>query len=724
MNERQGKPTEQVGDQGPVFLDLQPGRTGPDTQVAEDDPLTTALVAILEDVKLVKRVKDLWALGLTRRDPWDRRAERAREIMRNKLWRSEHEAQVRVRLNRLRGIILNMKAQITETEPTVRVRPVGGGDEGVAEVLNGAMRWSLERGPDQSHIDRAIDDVLETGLGVLVEHWDPNLNNGKGDLRAYRVDPRHIVVDDETRSDQWEDASYIIRAERRRMDDAEMAFPSLAGKFTPEKPNASLFPRRQDDTTISKGDDDYYNQQRSSTSAGSLSGEAATEGPYREEFVVQKEFWYKRIVKHKVRFITDTAVALLLGLDDSLEEAGIYPLPADVSVPSHARDVQVHVIDWTTVEWWLATVIGEHLVQHIKSPYPDGHPFVFITARMNDDSPYPTGEVEYLEGWQDLWGLVWSIILENAIVTKNSGGYYERGSLTPEQTEGLRQLGAKPGVWQEVATGALSGNKMREVKPSPLPRALYDFAREMRNEPDSIAVQYEVQRGDSPFATSGKGLLALQSTARRGELLRQRMISRGLSILGMKRVHNMQAFFTEERLMRILAPNGDTEFAVVNQPIIDKMTGDVTKAKDLQASEFDVVIVIDAARDMSRREQVQQVTYLHDRKIVDDEYLLKALELPGWQDILARKRSRDAMEAMLANPQLSMLLNLLWNDKDALKTMLGYAATKGLVDQTGNPTQEQQMAEPVPQRGPQRPGRGMGLVLGAPKGGAVAQGMV
>ena len=91
---------------------------------------------------------------------------------------------------------------------------------------------------------------------------------------------------------------------------------------------------------------------------------------------------------------------MILGIDPGAERSGIVLMGGDGELgsraetvpnpdilPEHARDVKISGITWDEVQWWVATVIGDNLVQHVRSPYPDGHPFTFFTNRMNDDSP-------------------------------------------------------------------------------------------------------------------------------------------------------------------------------------------------------------------------------------------------------------------------------------------------------------------------------------------------
>lgn len=674
-------PVEEVGLVGQAL-----GTEGPETQGRGPSAFIALLRKRYTELQLVERVNALFQDGVDARREWDETASRVRDIMRSEMWpaaASTVAPEVRVQINRVRPTMLQMKSQLMQTKPSIAVRQQSPEDEDMSWVFHRQMQWSIESGQDQRILSRAMDDFGEVGIGITRDKYDTKLEDGQGDLVTQWIDPRHMVVDPNARGDGWADAWWFMQIERMRVEDAYELYPEFTGEVETEERDPTLFPERSDDPRRPRRSVDYGTQVQSMGFGGMLGTGGKDTRPFSGTFCVVKEFWYKRLVTRKMRFITDEIIAMSLGLPELFQDAGLWPIPEGMEFSDPEFDVIRH--DVTDVEWWIASTIGKSLVQHVRSPYPLGHPFTFFTNRMHADSAWPSGDAEPMIGPNDLLNKLYSMMVENVAKTKNSGFLAEEDALSPSQMEDLKRLGHVPGHIALVQRNALREGRLQEAKPAQLPRGLFQLTKDLEQQLDFQAQQFEVNRGGTPYPTSGKGILALQATGKTMEQLRSHVFSFGMTDWARKRLAHMQHFFTEPKMLRIVGEAGEERFVEVNQPVHDTQGNMVKRLRDLSVGRYDVMVKIDSSKDMTRREQVEVASWLYLQKIGDAQFVLEKLEIPEKDAILQRMAARSAVEMLvqkaqqdpalgqalqyLQNPEMVALLTQIANDPNALRAM-------------------------------------------------------
>jgi hypothetical protein len=63
------------------------------------------------------------------------------------------------------------------------------------------------------------------------------------------------------------------------------------------------------------------------------------------------------------------------------------------------------------------------------------------------------------------------------------------------------------------------------------------------------------------------------------------------------------------------------------------------------AGKFDVKVTTGSGLPFSKQDKVSKAFELFDRQVIDDEELMKALDFPNWETVLARVQEKKAAQA-------------------------------------------------------------------------------
>ena len=462
---------------------------------------------------------------------WGREAEEARRYYRSNQWRDMTERErkriIPLTINIIRQPVNRMVATILDAEPIVNPLGRHEKDHDLAKMLTQAVQWTRDEENNwYNDLEEGITDMIHVGEGYLEEKFDWTASGGKGMPRAEWIDSRFLVFDPMSKFWQREDAGYIIKFVPRTCK-------YLEGKYKEELDGEKV--RADVPDFFLSGYDQMrykdYNKQYGRYPEQGRGGDAE----WMENMAYERVMWHKKIVWQD-RFI-DQKGGLILGKDgEPISKKAALGL--DKSEKRHIRHVKI-----PTTELWETVGVNSHEVKHEISEYdvsmgghgeyPISH---FSYVRMRDRAR-AMGEIQFLMGLQDMHNRTASRWIEQLLVAGTNMVVSTKGSLPAESKEKLLTISDKPMQHIEVYPGfqppqVMAGN--------PTGAQLFATGTQMFQQWfDQLAGDYQVNRGDMPYQTSGKGIRALQSSADLINVLTRRHVESGLRQATILRIGNI-----------------------------------------------------------------------------------------------------------------------------------------------------------------------------------------
>ncbi len=121
--------------------------------------------------------------------------------------------------------VTNKVAAFQDNFPEATVLPREAADEDSARTLTAVIPAILERNNFRETYRRTTTDKVKNGSGITTVVWDPELENGLGDVAIRRIDPLNIFW--EPGVEDIQQSADIFTVELRRNDDLIAQYPDI-----------------------------------------------------------------------------------------------------------------------------------------------------------------------------------------------------------------------------------------------------------------------------------------------------------------------------------------------------------------------------------------------------------------------------------------------------------------------------------------------------------------
>ena len=121
--------------------------------------------------------------------------------------------------------ITNKVADFQDNYPEATILPREASDENAAKQLTAVIPAILEKNGFRNIYRLACTDKVKNGTGIYSVTWDPQLENGLGDVSIRRVDPLNIFW--EPGVEDIQQSANVFVAELRRNDDLTAQYPGI-----------------------------------------------------------------------------------------------------------------------------------------------------------------------------------------------------------------------------------------------------------------------------------------------------------------------------------------------------------------------------------------------------------------------------------------------------------------------------------------------------------------
>ena len=664
--------------------------------------------------KEVQESKELWTQYNTSRDTWAQKFQEAIEFRAGAQWTKEQQemleakGQAPIVVNRIHPIVETAKSLLTYNSPQFRSTGREDSDRRTSKVFSDLFQYMWEISQGDLELKQAIDDYYVGGMGVMQVYQDPDADLGKGEVMIKSCDPLNLYIDPNSKDKFCRDAAHIIYAQYMTDEHAEQVYPEYSNIIA----NAAEEPEASDDypaTSLSK--------QSSQIFPGDVEDRAHTVRRYLErytreihqyynvfepfsnrEYVYDSDEYeeYNQSLYVRLRKVTgeETIIWQPEAVEDlmrTLEEEGALfhlalppmqmnpqtgqPIPQEpirvagqedengipgtttAILPTTAEEligleqIMSNEVDVPRIK--LVASVGDSLLYHRILPCED-YPIVPI-MNVHLRTPYPESDVRLYRPLQEYINKIRSLIISHASSSTNVKLLIPRGSVDKRQIEE---------EWGRAGTAVIEFDAELGAPivagPVPLPNELYKNEADAKADLEYGFGIYELMQGGGKGAPSTyRGTIVVDEFGQRRIKSRRDDIEDALNQVGKVAIPLMQQLYTEEKVIRLVQPNGTEKEERFNFYAEDA-NGEVAKFHDVSTGSYDIVVVSGSTLPTNRMALLNNYMEMYKMGLIDQVEVLKKSEIVDIEGVLERSGQMQQMQAQ--NQQLQEELKKVKGD--------------------------------------------------------------
>jgi hypothetical protein len=308
--------------------------------------------------------------------------------------------------------------------------------------------------------------------------------------------------------------------------------------------------------------------------------------------------------------------------------------PQQVQQVTYQELIDLEMIDVVrsqTKRVQMDVVIGDQLLFR-KLLASDNYPVVPIMNGFTR-SPYPTSDVRQVRPLQEFINKTRSLIMAYTANATNQKVIVPAGSVDLDDFEVK---------WNKAGMAVLEvdmdDGQVPIIPPlPPLPSGLFSAEQSAMQDIDHHLGLYELMSGNAQSAPpTYKATIAIDEFGQRRIRSKLMDIEGGLRRIGQVAVQMMQSFYKTEKIARIVQPNNSmTEYAI-NKRLYDDKGAEIEVINDITRGSYDIVVVAGSTLPTNRFAQLEFYMDAYDRKIIDQQEVLKKTDVFDSEGVLQR----------------------------------------------------------------------------------------
>ena len=633
------------------------------------------------------------------RSKWAKQATEDNEFRNGLQWKDEQVKTLRERaqepivVNVVHSAVEQAKAMLTTNKPRFQSTGRENSDAETGKVFSDILAWIWDNSDGSTVLKQCVDDYYVKGIGAMYAYYDPNADLGKGEVILKSINPHDLYIDPASKDPFCQDSAHLIVAKKHMRSQLLLEYPDYSdiianavqtNHIAPEV--RTRFGLHDEQTTSITGNDRRYADEDIELEV--IERYTKVKHPYvkayntidNEEKLMTDEEFVSYITQPAARvttegkeeFHTDTA---MVDQYQNLKEqtGGIYHMvqnpisgqpvmqPGEesegmipgsttvVEMITYEELIKLGIITTNTItvdRVQCCVSVGDEKLYQVVYPI-EHYPIVTFMNRHNRN-PYPISDVRLVKGLQEYINKIRSLIVAHASSSTNVKLLIPRGSMNKKQLEsewaraGTAVIEYDPELGQPIVAG-----------PVPLPNELYKNEADAKADIERILGIYALMQGDQSAAPQTyKGTVAMDEFGQRRIKSKKDDIEAGLNQIAKVVVQYIQAYYTSEKLFRLLQPNNMSKEFSINQDIYDKITGQfVGRLNDVTVGKYDVVVVSGSTLPSNRWARFEYYMQLYQSGIVDQVEVLKQTDVADMQGVLQRADQRNKMAAQIQQLQ-------------------------------------------------------------------------
>jgi len=645
------------------------------------------------EVKRSERLLDNYHEG---RATWATQAMEDDEFRNNQQWKTSHKnvlskrSQVAIVDNIIYPAVEQAKALLTANKPKFQSAGRDDSDNKVGRIFSDIMAYIWDISNGSVELKQVVDDYYVKGMGVMQAYVDGMADFGKGEIKIKNIDPLDFYLDPNSKDPFARDSACMIIAKRITDEQIKTVFPTVADKM--------------DQMTTCSGNNRYPTTMRDGSEDQQIGPTEDSDGYYKHYEIIDRyekvklpyfhildsltgeenimnEKGFEEFAQEPAMFMEtvegvkpvteDRAVMELLQIYEST--GGVYHMMQDPvtgqptimpgeehegAIPGSTTrltpvtntemiDEGVIVLNQVIVDRIKRVLsIGGLLVDHSIMDIDD-YPIVPLMNRHNRN-PYPMSDVRFVKPIQEYINKLTSLIIAHASSSTNTKLLIPRGSMDRKQLEeewsraGTGVIEYDPELGQPIVAG-----------PIPLPNELYRNKEDAKTSIYQILGIHPLSQGDPSAAPQTyKGTVAIDEYAQRRIKSKLDDIDEMLNQVGRIVVQLIQQTYTDEKVIKLMQPDGRTSEALLNRPVFDDFTGEIVgRINDITIGKYDLIVVSGSTLPSNRWARFDYYMTLYEKGIIDQVEVLQQTEVADTEGVLERTAIIGQQQQMISQLQ-------------------------------------------------------------------------
>ena len=657
----------------------------------------------VETPEEVETTRELFTDYKTARELWAQKFQESVEFRAGAQWTNEERdvlearGQAPIVVNRIHPIVETAKSLLTYNSPQFRSTGREDSDRDTAKVFSDLFQyiWQISSGDEE--LKKSIDDYYVGGMGVLQVYQDPDADMGKGEVYLKSINPLDVYIDPNAKDVYARDAANILVTTYMTDEQAMQVYP----EFYDIIEQSAMHPDESDDHPVTNlaategqlfdtdGTETVHNRrQYIERYTKEMHCYYNCYEPFSQrEFLLDEEEYLEYLSKMYVKVKTIKGEEVILFEDESvedmfkvIEEIGPLfhyeladpqydeqgqPIPQKpIRVPGEEDENSIPgsttiLIPMTVEELEgtgtivcnkieecrvkLVVTVGDKLLYHRLLPTED-YPIVPL-MNVHHRNPFPESDVRLYRPLQEYINKIRSLIIAHASTSTNVKLLIPRGSADLNQIEQ---------EWSKAGTSVIEFDAELGAPivagPVPLPNELYKNEADAKYDLEYGFGIFELMQGSGKSAPSTfRGTMVVDEFGQRRIKSRRDDIEGMLNQLAKVAIPLIQQLYTEEKVIRLIQPNGDEKEQKFN--FYKEMdNGDVKRFHDIGAGRYDIVVQSGSTLPTNRMALLNTYMQMYQMGLIDQTEVLKKSELVDLDGVMERsgqmKQMQQQMQAM------------------------------------------------------------------------------
>ncbi len=615
------------------------------------------------------------------RATWATQAMEDDEFRNNQQWKKAHKdvlaqrSQVPIVDNIIYPAVEQAKALLTANKPKFQSTGRDDSDGKVGRLFSDIMAYIWDISNGNVELKQVVDDYYVKGMGVMQTYVDGLSDFGRGDVKVKSIDPLDLYLDPNSKDPFARDSACIIVAKRITDEQIKTVYPFIADRVgemmtcssNNRYPSTSRDGSEDQQVGPTEDDDGYYKHYEvidryekvklpyfhildSITGEENIMNEEGFNEFLEEPAVVME-------TAQGVQHVTENNAVLEL-LQVYQSTGGVYHMMQDpqtgqptmmpgeehegaipgtttrLTIVTNAEMIEEEVIVLNRVmvdRIQRILSIGGLLVDNLIMDV-DEYPIVPLMNRHNRN-PYPMSDVRFVKPIQEYINKLTSLIIAHASSSTNTKLLIPRGSMDRKQLEeewsraGTGVIEYDPELGQPIVAG-----------PIPLPNELYKNKEDAKVSIYQILGIHPLSQGDPSAAPQTyKGTVAIDEYAQRRIKSKLDDIDEMLNQVARVVIQLIQQTYTDEKVVRLMKPDGRTTQATLNKPVYDDFTGEIVgRVNDVTIGKYDLIVVSGSTLPSNRWARFDYYMQLYQAGIIDQVEVLEQTEVADTEGVLER----------------------------------------------------------------------------------------
>ena len=651
----------------------------------------------------VQYTRELFHDYKSARELWAQKFQESVEFRAGAQWTNEERdvlearGQAPIVVNRIHPIVETAKSLLTYNSPQFRSTGREDSDRETAKVFSDLFQYIWQVSAGDEELKQAIDDYYVGGMGVLQVYQDPDADLGKGEVYIKSINPLDVYIDPNAKDVYARDAANILVTTYMTDEQAMQTYP----EFYDIIEQSAMHPDESDDYPVTNlaategqlfttdGTETVHNRrQYIERYSKEMHCYYNSYEPFsQQEFLFDEDEYRQYLMKYYIKVKTIKGEEVILFEDESVKEmfevieetGGMFhyelpdpkydaqgqPIPQDpVRVPGEEDensipgsttllmpitveeligmgDIVSNKIEKCCVK--MVVSVGDKLLYERLLPTED-YPIVPL-MNIHHRNPFPESDVRLYRPLQEYINKIRSLIIAHASTSTNVKLLIPRGSADLNQIEQ---------EWSKAGTSVIEFDAELGAPivagPVPLPNELYKNEADAKYDLEYGFGIFELMQGSSKSAPSTyRGTLVVDEFGQRRIKSRRDDIEGMLNQVAKVAVPLMQQLYTEEKVIRLLQPNGNEKEERFN--FYKEMdNGDVTRFHDIGVGKYDIVVVSGSTLPTNRMALLNTYMEMYKMGLIDQTEVLKKSELVDVDGVMKRsgqmKQMQQQMQAM------------------------------------------------------------------------------